>query len=218
MPAPPPKDGPRPDSVQGRARTAPPKRRPAEEEEILDVLPVEEENEIEVFDELEVIEEPRRRPKPKPRRRRLSERENDLIAQYYGRENSSSTSPLLLLCVPAPLILLIVAGSFIVDPGCGLASLLWAAGWIWLNLTAVEDGWGKILCINFVPFYALIYTIQNFDRTFFPFILIVIGNIAMGATSAWAKKNNRGRWVQGSPAPLVCILVSRFPEPYPSRV
>jgi phage FluMu protein Com len=61
---------PQPDSGGGRPRTAPAKRRPTEEEEILEVLPVEEEDDIEEIEEVEEVERPRQRSRPQPRRRK----------------------------------------------------------------------------------------------------------------------------------------------------
>ncbi len=142
------KDGSRPDVAGARPRVVPAKQRSANEEEVGEELDV-----IEEVDELEVIEDVKRPPRRKRRRKRA----DDSFPDPYRRDNSQHVPLLLLLCIPIPWLLLTVIGSFLLNPMCGMASLIWAAGWMWFNLIAAEDGAGTVLCVNFVPFYALYF-------------------------------------------------------------
>src|SRR5581483_157961 len=164
-------ESPQLDLARSGSRTAR-SQQPVQEEEILDALPVEEEEELDDLEIIEEVEMPRRSPKSKRRRQSSGGGEDPLLLDYYRRrENSHQAAPLALMCIPAPLVLFVVIGSFLLNPLCGMASLFWAVGWIWLNLIAAEEGAAKILCINFVPFYSLIYALQNTDRVWLPLVL-----------------------------------------------
>ncbi len=97
--------------------------------------------------------------------------------------------------------------SFLGHPLAGIASIFMVSGWIWFTLVAAEDGLVTALCVMFVPFYALYFASQNWERVGIPVLLYLVGSIGMAAGSAIAgRHNNPGRRMQGSPAPMVRML------------
>jgi hypothetical protein len=151
--------------------------------------------------ELEAVEE-RDDDRPRRRRRRRPRRSGG------GFSLPSVNVPLIMLLILGPLGLLIILGAFLTHPITGIASLFMVSGWIWFTLIAAEDSLGTALCVMFVPFYALYYATQNWDRVGFPVLLYLIGTIGMVVGSAMAGKNAPGRRMQGPPAPLVRMLAS----------
>lgn len=183
------------DPPQSKNATA--KRRLANEEEVVDELEV-----IEEVEELEVIEEVEEVERSPRRRKRRPQRGHDRIPDYYRRK-SSVNLPLIMLCILVPLELLLDALFFFVSPPLGIAGVMWGVGWIWINMIAAEDGLGTVLCLNFVPFYALIYAYNNIDRVWIPYLLIFLGGIAFGTIARSAKIKNPGRQMHSPPAPLL---------------
>jgi uncharacterized Zn finger protein (UPF0148 family) len=150
--------------------------------------------------ELDVVEEGDERPRRRKRRSRPRRRSSGAF--------DSLNLPLILLIVLAPMGLGIVALMFFASPLSGIASIFMVSGWIWFTLIAAEDGLGTALCVIFVPFYALYYATQNWDRVGLPAILYIIGYIGMAVGSAMAGRNNPGRRMQGAPPPIVRMLAS----------
>lgn len=200
----------------------------AEEEEILDVLAVPQESrgsrreaitdrepdrrprrrdEEEVEDvDLEVVDEgdegrPRRRKRP--RRRRRSSGGDSIL--------DSINLTLVLLVLLAPMGLGMVALLFFfVNPLVGLAGLLMVGGWIWFILIASEDGLLTVVLVMFVPFYSLYYASQNWDRVAIPFLMMVVGHLAVMLGGAIVGKKASGRRMEG-PAPIVRMMACAVP-------
>lgn len=168
-----------------------PRRRPAKQQQV-------EGEELEVVGEAE-DDRPQR---SKRRRRRRSSSGGESISDYVNVQ-------LILLIVLAPLGLAIVALCFVAHPILGFTSLPAVGGWVWFLVIASEDGIGTALMVMFVPFYALYYASNNWDRVGIPFLLMVVGNIGMVVGQSMAKREG-GRRMQ-APAPIVRMLASASP-------
>src|SRR6185437_377630 len=148
-------------------------------------------------DELDVVEEDDNRPRRRKRRSRPRRRRSS--SSFFDSINV----PLIMLIVLAPMGLGIVALMFLVHPLSGIASIFMVIGWIWFTLIAAEDGVVTALCVMFVPFYALYYATQNWERVGLAVLLYIIGYIGMMAGGAMAGRNNPGRRMQNTPAPII---------------
>jgi hypothetical protein len=152
----------------------PKKRRPAAIDEEEEERPRKRRRVEEDYEE-EEEEEERPRKKRRKKRRRSSSSGGELIpglSNFAAMLIGIVVVWLLLagvsLAVPPLAFLLVMAGGAI-----GFA------GGIWLLIVAFQDDAMKgVLCLV-VPFYALIYVIQNLDTAGRPFLLSVIGNVMM---------------------------------------
>ena len=163
--------------------------------------------------EFEIVEHGDERPRKtrRPRRRRRRSSGSSFNIDYW-------TSPsLILLLVTAPPALIVSGIFFIVHPAMGFGCLLMMGGGIWFTIIAAEDGWVTALFVMFVPFYALYYTLNNWERVAIPFLIQLVGTFIFFLSMGMMKSRMDERW-SAAPAPIVKVFgggrtgTETFPE------
>jgi hypothetical protein len=179
----------KPDKVRSRRRDE------EDEEAVMDLEVVEDDEE----------DEPAPKRKRRPRRPRRRHRSSSGI-----NVNLALILPLVLFGVPG--LGLVVLSFVVFNPVAGIACLLMVVGWIWFTILASEDGLGTVLACMFVPFYALIYTFNNFERVGIPFIIQFIGSIGYMVSTRVDRAAPPPRpgfqRMQSSPAPIMLTMAA----------